>query len=115
MRRVAMIIGLIVVGLVLAVVTGWGSLVLYYMAPGPSSVRSALAWCFVALGLATLVTLILGRARTVLPSAFVIALVLVAVVWRLATPANSREWQPEVAALPCAVADGDRVTVHNLR
>jgi len=110
-----MIIGLIVFGLVLAVVTGWGSLVLYYLAPGPSSVRSALAWCFVALGLATLVTLILGRARTVLTIVFVIALVLVAVVWRMATPSNSRDWQPEVAVLPYAVVDGDRVTVHNIR
>jgi len=110
-----MIIGLIVIGLVLVVVTGWGSLVLYYLAPGPSSVRSALAWCFAALGLATLVTLILGRARTVLTIVFVIALVLVVVVWRMATPSNSRDWQPEVAVLPYAVVDGDRVTVHNIR
>jgi len=113
--RIATIVGLILIGLVLLVVTGWGSLVLYYLGPGSSSVRSALAWCFVALGLATLVALIVSRARTVLTIAFVIALALVVVVWRMATPSNSRDWQPEVAVLPYAVVDGDRVTVHNIR
>ena len=113
--RIATIIGLILVGLVLLVVTGWGSLVLYYLAPGPRSVRSALAWCFVALGVATVVALIVSRARTVLTIVFVVALALVVVVWRMATPSNSRDWQPEVAVLPYAVVDGDRVTVHNIR
>src|SRR5262245_48255609 len=113
--RIAMIIGLIVIGLVLVVVTGWGSLVLYYLAPGPSSVRNALAWCFAALGLVTLVALILGRARTALTIGFVLALALVVIVWRMATPSNSRDWQPEVAVLPYADVDGDRVTVHNIR
>ena len=113
--RIATIIGLIVIALVLAVLTGWGALVLHYLAPGPSGVRNALAWCFVALGVATLGALIVGRARTALTLGFVLALVLVVIVWRLATPSNDRDWQPEVAVLPYGVVDGDRVTVHNIR
>jgi hypothetical protein len=114
-RRIATIIGLIVVGLFMVGVTGWGALVLYYLAPGSSGVRSTLAWCLVALGVVTLGALILGRARTVLMVGFLVALGLVVVVWRMATPSNDRDWQPEVAVLPYAVVDGDRVTVHNVR
>ena len=115
MSRIATVVFLIVVGLVVLVLTGWGALVLYYLAPGSSGVRTMLAWCFAALGVVTLGALIVRRARTVSAVAFVVGLLLVVVVWRMATPSNSRDWQPEVAVLPYAVVDGDRVTVHNIR
>jgi hypothetical protein len=34
MRRILAILGLVVVGLAIAVVTGWGALVLFYLAHG---------------------------------------------------------------------------------
>ena len=43
------------------------------------------------------------------------AFALVLVVLVSATPSNDRDWQPEVAVLPYATIDGDRVTVHNIR
>jgi hypothetical protein len=37
-------------------------------------------------------------------------------VWFLLTPAsNDRAWQPDVATLPFADMNGDRVTIHNIR
>ncbi len=35
--------------------------------------------------------------------------------WLALEPSNDRAWQPEVAVLPYAVVNGDRVTVHNIR
>ena len=43
--------------------TGWGALVLFYLAPGSERVRTALAWSFVALGLVALGGLAVRRAR----------------------------------------------------
>ena len=115
MRRIGAVIALVAAGLALAVVSGWGALVLFYLAPGPSWVRSALAWGFVALGLVTLGALAVRRARWRAAIGFVVAFALVLVVWVSTTPSNSRDWQPEVAVLPYATIDGDRVTVHNIR
>ena len=115
MRRIGRVIALVVAGLILAIVTGWGALVLFYLGPGPSWVRSGLAWCLVALGLAFLVTLVMRRARRATGIAFAVAFALVLVVWSSATPSNDRDWQPEVAVLPYADIKGDLVTVHNIR
>jgi hypothetical protein len=35
--------------------------------------------------------------------------------WSAITPANARDWQPDVAVLPSASIDGERVTLHNVR
>ncbi len=55
------------------------------------------------------------RARWPAVGVYAVAVVLVLLVWRSATPSNSRDWQPEVAVLPHATIDGDRVTIHNIR
>jgi hypothetical protein len=104
-----------VAGLAIAVATGWGALVLFYLAPGPAWVRRALTSSFVALGLAALSTLAVRRAHWPAALGFAGAFALVLVVWGSARPSNDRDWQPEVAVLPYATIDGDRVTVHNIR
>lgn len=113
--RIARVIAWVVAGLVIAVGAGWGALVLFYLAPGSSAVRETLAWAFLALGLVMLGALVAPRARRAAAIAFALAFAVVLVVWGNATPSNSRDWQPEVAVLPYAVIDGDRVTVHNIR
>ena len=35
--------------------------------------------------------------------------------WSTITPSNDRDWQPDVAVLPSATVEGDRVTLHNIR
>jgi hypothetical protein len=114
-RRILGLLGLAVVGLAIAVATGWGALVLFYLAPGSGTVRTALAWVFVALGLLTMGALAVRRARRPAAVGFAMAFVLVLVVWSKATPSNDRDWQPEVAVLPYATIDGELVTVHNIR
>jgi hypothetical protein len=114
-RRILMILGLALAGLVIAVVTGWGALVLFYLAPGSEGVRTVLAWGFAVLGLVTVAALAVRRARRPALAVFAAALVLVLVAWVSATPSNDREWRPEVAVLPYATINGDLVTVHNIR
>src|SRR5213592_1262071 len=114
-RRILIVLGSIVVGLVIAAVTGWGALVLFYIVPGPELVRTALAWAFAALGLAAIAGLAVRRVRRWAFVAFVAGLVLVVVAWNSPKPSNDRDWQTEVAVLPYATINGDLVTVHNIR
>jgi membrane protein implicated in regulation of membrane protease activity len=44
-----------------------------------------------------------------------VAFVVVLAVWLAIPPSNARDWQPDVATLPSADIDGDRVIVHNVR
>jgi Domain of unknown function (DUF4105) len=114
-RRILSILLLCVAGLVIAIVTGWGALVLFYLGPGSGTVRTALAWSFAALGVVTVGTLAVRRARRPALVVFAAALALVLVAWNSPTPSNERDWQPEVAVLPYATINGDLVTVHNIR
>ena len=114
-RRLLSLVGLTLVGLAIVVTTGWGALTLFYLAPGSEAVRTSLAWAFAALGLITVGAVAVRWARWRAAGVFAVAVVLVLLVWRTATPSNSRNWQPEVAVLPSATIDGDRVTVHNIR
>jgi uncharacterized protein DUF4105 len=113
--RIGAVITRVVAGLVIAVATGWGALVLFYLAPGSSGVRETLGGALAALGFVTLGALVMRRGRWPASLAFALAFALVLVAWESATPSNSRDWQPEVAVLPYAVIGGDRVTVHNIR
>ena len=46
---------------------------------------------------------------------FAVWVLLVAVWWTTISPSNSRDWQADVAVLPRATIQGDRVTLHNIR
>jgi hypothetical protein len=113
--RIGTVIARVVAGLAIAVATGWGALVLFYLAPGPAWVRSTLAWSFVALGLVTLGATLVRRGGRAAVLSLAAAFALVLIVWTSATPSNDRDWQPDLAVLPYATIDGDRVTVHNIR
>jgi hypothetical protein len=65
--------------------------------------------------LGVVVVLIFGRGQwrriAVLTGGFIAVLV----CWRSLKPSNNRPWQPDVAEMPWAEIDGDRVTLHNVR
>jgi hypothetical protein len=114
-RRIGAFAGWLLAGIAIAGLTGWGALVVHYLAPGTPGVRSAAAWAFVAVGVAALAGLCWRRTRQRAALAFVLALLPVALTWASTTASNDRDWQPEVARLPWASVDGDLVTVHNIR
>lgn len=95
--------------------TAWGILVIHYLGPGSTAMRLTLALALAVLGLAALACIWFRRAPGLVWLAYTAALAWVLMVWRGAEPRNNRDWQPEVAVLPYATFDGDRVTVHNIR
>ena len=90
----------------------WTALGLHFAGPRPPALANGLA---VALAVVVLVVLLrvrpLGRATVMLAVVFGVW----ALWWSTIAPRNDRDWQPDVAELPSARLDGDRLTITNLR
>ena len=102
-------------GLLLVGLTTWGALALYFLAPEPHALRTGLAVAFGFLGLLATAGWYSRSWRRPAGITFGLALLPVLAVWSSAEPRNDRDWQTDVALLPYATLDGDRVTVHNIR
>lgn len=89
----------------------WASLALYL---GPPQ-SAPLAVGLVVVGLAAAVSAVLPRPRWGPLALFGVALVAFLLLWGRVQPSNDRDWQTEVAVLPYATFDGDRVTIHDIR
>jgi Domain of unknown function (DUF4105) len=107
-------IGVLVVCVFLGA-TAWGVLALYYSDVTSAVLRIALATLFGVFGLTALV--LLGRRpwRWRALGGFALVFAVLLVWWSSIAPSNDRDWKPEVAVLPYATIDGDRVTMHNIR
>jgi len=94
------------------VALGWCALVLVYTIPGPPLVGQVLAGSVVIAG--TLGFFALGSfARG---CGLVAALFACVLLWYLSLqPPQQADWQPDVAELPRAQLDGDRLTIENVR
>lgn len=113
-RRGALAVRLLA-GLLLLIATAWGATALYFLTPGPAWRRPLAAGAFGFIGLAALAGVWVRRQRRMAALGYTGAYALVLMLWYSATPSNDRDWQPEVAVLPYATFDGDRVTIHNVR
>jgi hypothetical protein len=99
-------------GMVVAVLTAWAALAVFYSNLPGQLLRGGLA---AGLVLAVLLAFAFlpNRRRTLVGFGVGFALL---VAWWMAIPAsNDRAWQPDVAVLPYADVDGTRVTLHNIR
>ena len=106
---------MLVLALLLLGMAGWGVLALYYFDHASAGLRTGFAAAF---GLASLVALVgfaLPRWRWRAFAGYFVLFLVVLWQWLAVEPSNEREWQPEVAILPYATVDGDRVTVHKIR
>jgi hypothetical protein len=114
MLLVRVAVGVLVVSVLIGA-TAWGVLALYYFDLDSAALRSVLATLFGVLGLTTLI--LLGRRpwgwRAL--GGFALAFVGLLTGWSSIAPSNDRDWKPEVAVLPYATINGDRVTMHNIR
>lgn len=112
MHRLGTLLKRLLLGVLVTGMTVWEMGALYYDSPGNSLLRTVLA---VAFGLVTLgaFTLLPHRRWTV--GGFVLVWVALVAWWSTITPSNVRDWPPEVAVLPYATVDGERVTLHNIR
>ncbi len=91
---------------------GWGVLALWFDGPVDRRLAGSLAAGFVAVCLLLLV--VVRPFRRALLAVLLVFLVLLG-GWLQLAPRNDRDWSPEVAQLPTATLDGNRLTVHNLR
>jgi hypothetical protein len=99
-------------GLLLAGPTLWACLALWLDGPASRPLAGLLAAGF-ALG--SLVVLLFVRPLRRAAALWAAAFAAVLLGWLALPPRNDRAWQPEVARLPFAELDGDRVVLHNVR
>lgn len=90
---------------------GWGGMSLYYSGL-PGFLPSVAAVGFV---LGSLTIFVLAGTWKKAVSLFAVLFVLVLVAFFLKKPSNDRHWQPDLALLPYATIEGNRVTMHNIR
>ena len=92
----------------------WGGAALWFRGPSGEVVRGALAGAFALLAISAVGALVLGRGRRWVRG-FGLAALLVVVWWSTLQPRNDRNWLPDVAQLPTATVEGDRLTIRNVR
>jgi hypothetical protein len=88
----------------------WGALSLYY-SPLPGSWGTAAAAGF---ALVSLLFFLFARIKRAI-AFFALLFSLVLMVFLLHKPSNDRPWQPDLALLPSATFEGDKVTLHTIR
>lgn len=113
--RIAAVAGLLVLGLLIVAVGGWGVLAILFSGPHDDSLRNGLAAAFALASLATLIGLALRRGRWRALGSYLAVLVVLGVWWHGIEPSNQRDWLADVAELPHAIIEGDLITVHNIR
>lgn len=90
----------------------WGALALWFDGPAERWLAGSLATGFAAVCLALLVV-VRPFSRALLAAAIVFLILLG--WWFHLAPRNDRDWSADVAQLPTATLDGNRLTIHNLR
>ena len=104
--------GIAILSVVVALMTGWATLAIYYSNLPGEYLRIGLAGLF-AFATAAAFLFLPKRGRTL---AWYIVVFAALVVWWMAIPAsNTRNWEREVAREPHATIDGDLVTIHDIR
>jgi hypothetical protein len=105
------LIGNFILWLILCGMIGWGALAIFFS----DLSRSAGSVLAVLYALGQLAILFFLRPRTLSFAVFLVLFAIILAGYLAKKPSNHREWQADVAVLPYADIDGDRVTVHNIR
>ncbi len=114
-RRVAdVLLRILVSALVIAPLSAWSALALWFRLPGPEALRAAAAVAFATLGLVTIAALFFRRG--------LIALVVFAVAfggllawWSTIKPPLDGDWAPDVARQTTGSIEGDILTLSDVR
>ena len=115
MKWIAKAFLMLLISIVVAVMSAWGGLAIYYSNLPGEWLRKVLAVAFVLFGAALLIWYFLS-ARRILPLFIFCAAFLLLVGWWSTIPAmQDRDWAPEYAKLTHATINGDLVTIYNIR
>lgn len=99
----------------LACLSGWGVLAIYYGDSQISLWQILLAVVFGLVGLATLIGIWNSYWRRRVLTIYIVSFALVLGWWFSIEPSNDRQWTAESVRLPRAVINGNQVTVYNIR
>ena len=102
----------LVLYLVIVAAVAWSVAALWIDGPWNRTLAAALGALGAAVSLAAPVMI---RPWTAASVAAVVPVAVVLVWWPSISPSNDRKWQPDVARLPTAVIEGDRVAIKNVR
>jgi len=97
---------------VIVAVTAWSLAAIWIDGPKNRPLAGALCAVVAAGSLLSLIMIRPWWGRTV---AALVPFAIVLTWWLSIAPSNTRDWQPDVARLPSAVIEGNRVTIHNVR
>ena len=114
-RHTLRVAALVILGLVLLVLAGWGMLALRYWDHANPALRNALSGVWALASLLLIVGFAVRRWRWRSFAVFIALFAVLLAAWSTITPSNDRQWEPENAVLAYATFDGDRVTLHNIR
>jgi hypothetical protein len=115
LKRWAAWAGLLLLGLILLGLAGWGVLALLYFDHANPALRSVLAAVYGVASLIALAGFMMRRWRRRAVLAQLALFCVVLFCWSRIQASNDRVWVTESAVLPYATFEGNRVTVHNIR
>ena len=112
MRGIVRYAGIAILSIVVALMTLWAALAIYYSNLPGEHLRLGLSGIF-ALATVAAFLFLPKRGRTLVGFLAIFAVV---VAWWMMIPAsNTRKWQREVARAPYAVIEGNLITIHDIR
>lgn len=113
--RIASIAGLAFIGVLTLAAGCWVVLALYFSGAAQPVVHSIAAAAAGVATLATISTLPYEQWRWRAVGAFALLFAMALSWWSTIKPSNYRNWQADVAALSYGVAEGDSITIRNIR
>lgn len=115
LRRIGRAAAVLLLGLAMLCVSGWGAMALRYFDHANPTLRRALAVAWALACLALIVGFVRRQSRRRALIAFTALFAVLLLAWSALEPSNDREWEPENAVLAYADVDGDQVILHNIR
>jgi Domain of unknown function (DUF4105) len=114
-RRIAgAVFRILFAALLIAPVTAWSGLALWFQFPGPEVMRGFAAGLFAILGLSTIAALLVRRSLVAL-IVFTLAFGALLIWWSTINPPMAGDWAPDVARQTTGTVDGDMLTLSDLR
>ena len=113
-RAMGLALRIIAAIVVIAPISAWSALALWFRLPAPEPLRAAAAFVFALLGLATIVALLVRRSRIALV-VFALAFAGLLAWWSTIKPPLDGDWAPDVARQTTGSIEGDILTLSDVR
>src|SRR5918994_669525 len=115
MKRIARGFLIFLIFVMIATMTAWGTLAIYYSNLPGIEIRKVAALVFALFGAAMLGWYLLSAKRHRSLVVFFVVFLSIYTWWSMITPRQDRDWAPEYARPARATINGDLVTIHDIR